>query len=380
MQVHAPTILLMLTIVCATLTISVGWVARRQARDGLGLWSIGLALNTLAIMLIVLRGLIPGFVSIAMSNAAISAAYVFFLIAVLQLQKRPVFRLWPWLLPLFILCVFPFLFAQTKARLLIAGAVFCVQYLAILQTALSRQFSIKGRGKHLFALALAMMILVLSGRTFAVAFGLIDAAEVAQNETVQVTFYLVSLVSLIFASNGFLLMAKESSDERVNLLARKDVLTEVWNRAHIEDVASQEIERFRRHGIPVSIVMIDLDHFKSINDRFGHSVGDQVLRKFCAKVKESIRVSDVLGRWGGEEFLLVLPNCPLDSAMDLAERIRIGVQKERFSGAGELSASFGVADFDPRENWDSWLNRADMALYQAKNEGRNRVIRAARPE
>ena len=380
MQVHAPTVLLMLTIVCAALTISVGWVTRRKASDGLGLWALGLALNTVAITLIILRDVIPAFVSIAVSNTAISAAYALFLMALLQLQKRRVFRLRAWLPPLLILSTFPFLLGQTRARLVIIGIVSCVQYMVVLQTALSRRFSIRGRGKHLFALALIMMVVVLAVRTLAVALGLIDAAEVAENETVQIIFFVASVVSLIFATNGFLLMAKESSDEQVSLLARKDVLTEVWNRAHIEDMANQEIERFRRYGVPVAIVMIDLDHFKSINDRFGHSVGDQVLRKFCAKVKESIRVSDILGRWGGEEFLLLLPNCHLESAVDLAERIRIGVQKERFSGAGELTASFGVADFDPREDWDSWLDRADMALYRAKNEGRNRVIRAARPE
>lgn len=380
MQVHAPTVLLMLIIVCATLTISVGWVTRRRARDGLGFWAGGLALNTVAITLIVLRGVVPDFVSIAVSNTAISVAYVLFLMAVLQLQKRRVFRPWVWLPPLIILSTFSFLLSQTKARLLTIGVVFCIQYLLVLHAALSRRFSVKGRGKHLFALALVMMIAVLGIRTLAVALGVIDAVEVAQNQTVQIIFFVASLVSLIFASNGFLLMAKESSDEQVSLLARKDVLTEVWNRAHIEDMANQEIERFRRYGVPVAIIMIDLDHFKSVNDRFGHGVGDQVLRKFCAKVKESIRVSDILGRWGGEEFLLLLPNCNLDSAIDLAERIRIGVQKERFSGVGELTASFGVADFDPREDWDSWLDRADMALYRAKNEGRNRVIRAARPE
>ena len=379
MQVHVPTVLLMLIIVCGSLTISVGWVTRRKTQDGLGLWAAGLALNTVAIGLIVLRGIVPDFASIVVSNTAISSAYALFLMAVLQLQKRRIVRLLAWLPPLVILATFPFLLTQPKVRLLVMGVVFCSQYVSVLLAASSRRFSIEGRGKYLFALAWVMMIVALGARTLVVAFGLVETADNVQNGSVQIVLFVVSLVSLIFASNGFLLMAKECSDEQVRLLARKDVLTEVWNRAHIEDLANQEIERFRRYGIPVSIIMIDIDHFKSVNDRFGHGIGDQVLRKFCVKVKESIRVSDVLGRWGGEEFLLLLPNCNLDSAIELAERIRANVQKERFVGVGELTASFGVADFDTREGWDSWLNRADVALYRAKNDGRNRVERAARP-
>lgn len=119
--------------------------------------------------------------------------------------------------------------------------------------------------------------------------------------------------------------------------------------------------------------MMDLDHFKQINDQFGHATGDLILAGFCNVVQSYIRSADILGRWGGEEFVLIMPNSGFASAAQLAERIRSAIEQHVFPGDLKITASFGFAVCQSTDTCESWLNRADMALYRAKAAGRNRV-------
>ena len=155
--------------------------------------------------------------------------------------------------------------------------------------------------------------------------------------------------------------------------ASTDALTRAWNRSRIEDSGRHEISRLERYGHPVSLVFIDIDHFKRINDTHGHGAGDEVLRGMCDVVRRCLRSTDLLGRWGGEEFLLLLPNNGLTSACLLAERVRAALAAHAFPQAGRVTASFGVAQCMAGESWESLLARADAALYRAKHGGRNRV-------
>lgn len=130
-----------------------------------------------------------------------------------------------------------------------------------------------------------------------------------------------------------------------------------------------------RHNYPLSMIMVDLDHFKVVNDTFGHGVGDKVLKGFADLLREVIRVEDVAARWGGEEFIVILPHTARDAAAALAERIRVAFEKH--SGCVTpilLSASFGVVERHEGDNSDTLIRRADDALYRAKHEGRNRVV------
>ena len=373
MQAHMPTLLMMLITASATLTFSVGWVARREAKDGLSLWAWGLALNTLALVLLGLRGIIPDVFSIIVANTAISGAYALFLAALLQLQGRGISALWFWIPPLSIVGTFPLFMSDVHARIIISGVVFCAQHVMILCLMMAPVHVIKGRGKHLLICAFAIMILTIGYRTMAIAFGTVVIVNITQSTMAQVLLFVASFVALVLGSNGFVLMAKEHADERFRLLANKDTLTGAWNRAYMQEMAWQEMSRQNRYGHPVSLIMADIDHFKETNDSFGHAAGDQVLREFCRVVQNCVRSSDALGRWGGEEFLLILPNSLLSSAAELAERIRRDLESHEFSDVRKITASFGVAMYQQKETWEHWLNRADMALYRAKAAGRNRV-------
>lgn len=165
--------------------------------------------------------------------------------------------------------------------------------------------------------------------------------------------------------------------EVAEALARTDALTGLANRRAFDEAAAQELERAKRYATPLTLIMTDLDHFKSINDSHGHHVGDLVLQNFAATLTRSVRGVDLVGRWGGEEFVILMPGTTLDEALQAAERMRLAVAstptryEDRSCG---YTASFGVAAFKPESpTLDSLLGRADAALYRAKDTGRNRV-------
>jgi two-component system, cell cycle response regulator len=158
--------------------------------------------------------------------------------------------------------------------------------------------------------------------------------------------------------------------------ATRDSLTGLWNRATILEIFDRELARSRREGKLVSVIMADLDHFKSINDTHGHLVGDQVLRQTAERLRGVLRPYDTVGRYGGEEFLIVLPGCSTESALVLADRLRRCIEAELFRGQEvtlPLTLSLGIATGDGTAPPQELLRLADSALYRAKREGRNRA-------
>jgi len=159
-------------------------------------------------------------------------------------------------------------------------------------------------------------------------------------------------------------------------LYQTDPLTGLHNRSHLNARFEQEIERARRHGRPLSLLMIDLDHFKSVNDLFGHPTGDKVLVDFAAIARDTVRSLDCLGRWGGEEFLVICPETDIEQARQLAERLRNNVRNYSFATGRTETISVGVASFKEIDDAQSLTHRADTALYRSKKTGRDRVTLA----
>jgi len=170
--------------------------------------------------------------------------------------------------------------------------------------------------------------------------------------------------------------------DEVQRLATLDGLTSTYNRRHFMDLAQLQYDNARRFGHPLTAMMLDVDHFKRINDRHGHHVGDQVLRALAERCRRALRSVDVLGRYGGEEFAIVLPGTTQHNAATvLAERIRKRVADEPIKtddGAVKVTVSVGVAELDAEMRGpEDLLKRADAALYEAKQAGRNRVVEDA---
>lgn len=163
---------------------------------------------------------------------------------------------------------------------------------------------------------------------------------------------------------------------RVSELERRattDSLTGAWNRAHYDQIVEIELNRSARYRQPVSLILFDIDHFKHINDSFGHDAGDAVLRELSRLAGDGIRSTDMLFRWGGEEFVVLTPTTGYRGASALAETLRRMVERHAFPAAGALTVSLGIAEHADGEGALDWFRRADTALYEAKHGGRNRA-------
>lgn len=180
-----------------------------------------------------------------------------------------------------------------------------------------------------------------------------------------------------------LVLAADISQE-MKMLALKDSLTGVLNVRGFEEAANRAVSGARRRGTALSAIVCDIDHFKSINDHHGHAIGDQALRRFAEHLVGGARPQDVVGRVGGEEFVVLLPNTPLAAAVDVAERLRTSLASwsvDAHPAPFQVQASFGVADLASQEDkLEALLRRADAALYVSKHEGRNRVSVAREAE
>lgn len=177
------------------------------------------------------------------------------------------------------------------------------------------------------------------------------------------------------SKRGYTAIRQDITDKkRAEELAITDRLTGLYNRLKLDEVLEYEISRSKRYGTALSLIILDIDHFKSVNDIYGHQIGDIVLKEVANTLLSCERESDTIGRWGGEEFLIVLPNTNLAGAMITAEKIRTAIENHLFSVVGKKTASFGVSEFLVEENENSFIERADQALYRAKSGGRNQVV------
>lgn len=163
------------------------------------------------------------------------------------------------------------------------------------------------------------------------------------------------------------------ANNQLEKMATTDPLTGAWNRRHFLNVASHTKAQSDRYGKSMSIILIDIDHFKSINDTYGHQAGDSALITLTSLIQGVLREADFFARWGGEEFVVLTPNCRAEQAVQLAEKLRQLVESHTFGDIGNLTISLGVAELKSNESIDGLFKRVDLALYEAKTKGRNRV-------
>ena len=188
-------------------------------------------------------------------------------------------------------------------------------------------------------------------------------------------------LSLVFVMSGYTaryyVKRVEEAERRLRDLATTDALSGLWNRRHFLDCARVEVRRAQRHGQPLTVVLADIDHFKRVNDDQGHAAGDDVIRHVSAVLRSQLRAPDIVGRWGGEEFIMLLPQTDPAGAAMLCERLRRAIETtpcEHAQGAIRVTMSFGVAAVDLESALEDSAKHADAALYAAKHAGRNRVV------
>lgn len=289
-------------------------------------------------------------------------------------------RLWIWLpLPL-TLVVFTLLIHTVPARFLAGPVIFGAQVLGMLGLlAVTRRFTV-GRSQYFVIAGTALLLLVLVVRGVATRQGALDRGDFGVGGLVQVLTYVMVLCSTLLCTLGFVLMGKERTDHRNRQLAMLDDLTGLPNRRCTLQTLVQQVAQVRRGGQPMTVLMMDVDRFKRINDLHGHLVGDAVLKHVAATLRGRLRGQDTLGRFGGEEFLAVLPaTAAAQGGRVLAEALRAAVAEHPYvlhdGRTRPLSLSVGVAEMGPGPamTQETLINAADLAMYRAKATGRNRV-------
>lgn len=200
-------------------------------------------------------------------------------------------------------------------------------------------------------------------------FGVLAAHSTRSKRFTQDDVYFLEFVANVLSAA----ILRKQAEEEIHRMATTDPLTGVANRRRFSELLDNEINRAMRYGSAFSLILCDLDKFKQINDGYGHNVGDEVLKAASGIVRTNLRETDILARWGGEEFIILVPQTYADTALILAEKLRAALAERELDHVGQVTASFGVTQFVAKDTVTCLIKRADDALYQAKRLGRNRV-------
>lgn len=382
MHFHTPTLFMVNIAVTTTLSLCLGAVAQRARRDGLPFWAWALASHSLVFILYSLRGQVSDLASIVLANTLLAATFALFAEGLYLFQQRPARRWLIWSPVALMAVAFWLLLDQPKARIVTNALILSAQCLWMVRLLAEKRQVTVGRGQYFVATGLLLVALALLHRAFMTMFGQQDMSAILSSNHVQAITFLTSTITIILISLGLVLMTKERADARNLTLAMQDELTGLSNRRSILELLTQQMGRAQRQGHALALLMIDIDYFKRINDTFGHLSGDKALRELTNCIRARLRVQDMAGRLGGEEFLVILPDTEARGAHQLAEQLRQTVAQTRFESVDgttmPLTISIGIHERVPstRESCDDLISAADQALYLAKQNGRNRVEQA----
>jgi diguanylate cyclase (GGDEF)-like protein len=220
----------------------------------------------------------------------------------------------------------------------------------------------------------AQRLVSLSERAWLAADDAVNIASMAERRRL-LRFYIIAAIAgiMCIALAGLVVYAKIYVRDRIEYLANHDAQTGLYNRNAFNRTLERECSLAPRTGMGFSLIMFDIDHFKKINDAYGHTVGDRVLKQFGELVRHVTRKSDFFARTGGEEFVVIVPGTDRDKVFLLAEKIRGSVERSRMSGGGHFTVSAGVVMYEQGDDPEKILKNADTALYRAKGRGRNRI-------
>lgn len=372
------TLLLLLAVADLMLAAALWLGASQRLRDGLSHWAGSLVVRALGLGLLAGQANFHGG-ALAVGAALLALSMTLQGAALLAFDRRP---LATWIHTAIIAAVavpLQMLEPDRGTAVIFGGIVFGTILLVIAIVAAQLQSTVGSRARVMLVacFATAGVACVLRG-TGAVLQANPMAGFTDPSGFAAATF-LAAFAAAIASTFGFLLLHKDRADAEARRLATIDPLTGAYNRTTFHEIAERELSRARRQGQPLSIVMLDIDHFRAINEKHGHRLGDEVLRKFADLVRSALRKEDMLVRYGGEEFLVMLPDVPGPGAVVVAGRIRRYVANEPIEVGAErfaVTVSLGVAarlDEGP-ESIDTLLDRADSALALAKERGRNRVV------
>ncbi|WAC00696.1 GGDEF domain-containing protein [Pseudomonas putida] len=381
MIAHTPTLFAAVALVATILAFCLLLVGRSNRHDNLWLTACGLLAHALAYVCYTVYGHAPLWLSYGVGNSLLSLALAFYSASLFRVREQAV----PWrqvfIIPVCMLVGLMLLLDTVEPRMLLATLVLMLQCTLILYW-VRRHVERPGRAHLLLQIGALVSLVGLGMRALAVINGTAVEMRYDSSNLKQSISVAIGTVTVMMYSIGLVLMAKERSESRLKQLALRDVLTGTYNRRAILERFAVELDRARGERSSLAVAMIDLDHFKRINDLYGHLAGDEVLCHCVRQLEQRLRHRDSLGRYGGEEFLLLLPQADRNGAMAALQGLReaIALSPAHFAG-DQITLRFSVGLWcgvpGPHDTTASLLAQADAALYQAKAAGRNTVYMAA---
>lgn len=378
---------IILLIVISALTVGpVQLMAARRYQGHIGrsmqFWACGFIASGLGNLLIVLRPSIPDFYSRVVGNSLILLSFIGYNYAIRQLKQEPAHSKY-YITVISLHCVFYYYFLTINDTILPRMIWSNLCLIAILLPLCRDLFvNIPPEKRSTYwslGLLFSWIVVVLAGRIFVISTGY-HSAYIELNDPAVQSFllksaFIVSVISGLF----FMLMASDEFAAQISHLASHDPLTNIYNRRAFDERATRSLSNSRKKGKTSVLLTLDLDYFKDINDRFGHSTGDRALKSVVGAITSHLRKHDIFGRYGGEEFCILLPETTEEHALHVAERLRWAIQEVTILTDTEhpttLTASIGLAcDSNKQIGLEALFNQSDRALYDAKSKGRNQVV------
>lgn len=375
MIAHTPTLFASVALVATIMGGCLLLTGQFNRRDGLITGGTGLLAHALAYVCYTLYGHAGLWLTYMVGNTLLSTAMMFYSASIYRIVERPV----PWLklacAPALMLGGLAILLDTLEPRMLLACLVLSFQCLTVLYLA-HRYGRLGGRAHLLLIIGSLVSLASLMLRIIAISAGEAESMRYNASGLVQAISVSIGTLTVMMLSLGVVLLAKERTDANLKALALQDGLTGILNRRAIMARLDEEIERARRSGRPLAIVMLDIDHFKRINDQHGHLAGDDVLCQCVRQLRSRLRQTDLIGRYGGEEFMILLPDTLAQGAHRIIESLRSAIEKTpvRFADAlipVSFSAGIWCGVPSAEQTADQLVGGADSALYASKAAGRN---------
>jgi diguanylate cyclase (GGDEF)-like protein len=378
---HTPTLMVTLMLGFALLSVQL-WVAQRSGlRDrALLTWSQGTWALLGSFVMLAVRPVVPLALSVVLANGLIVLGLLLYGQALHRfLLARDMPRFW-WLgLPVCLLAAGLMLSSSLAARTSVLSILFALCTCPSIGVLLRHGWQAE-RSLRLMAMCLLLAALAVAYRSVDAGLNPDQYQDVLQSNSGQGLTYLLCFVMLLGAGFGFVLASFERVAKQMADMAKLDGLTGCVNRNTTDALLEHNLERGRRERIPVALALLDIDHFKQVNDQYGHPAGDQALKAFADSVRKRLRASDVLGRMGGEEFAVVLPDTDQAGALRVLEEVRMAVQTLTLTDDQgrpfSVTVSGGLSLAEPLQGLSAaqLYRQADQALYQAKHAGRNCTV------
>ncbi|MEX2130327.1 MAG: GGDEF domain-containing protein [Pseudohongiellaceae bacterium] len=377
MLLDTPTILINLVLVNIMSATAIFWAWIEHPTVGQRKWSLSMIVESLGLMLVAAQNTLPVAIAIIGGYTCLSGAFVFRYLSLSEFFERRAHLVWV-VLPLMVSVAVTGIFLnQPDVRIPAINLIICVQSALLLYIASTSTLPGVNYSRMMlivYAVAASAIFLFRGIAELAA-----DSARVSvmENSLVNSVTFTMLLLLVVLSSFSILLILREKLDAENQKLATLDPLTNICNRRALIELTERELLRSYRTNRWPCLLMLDIDHFKEVNDQHGHLVGDQVLVELANLIKEQLRDLDVVGRYGGEEFCILLAETDENGGLVSAERLREAIEKlvvTTDETSVTITASIGLAFAHSGDTLDQLLARADTALYQAKTQGRNSVV------